>query len=600
MTTTAPDGPLAGETQGDEGRGRGDVPTVIGDALHDGGALQGVLGTRLDGFTRRPALIDAVVVAFGLVGAWVFRFSQDDAFISMRYARNLAEGHGLVFNIGDRVEGYTNFLWTLLLSIPFRMGWDPVNFAHLVGLVCFAGTLLALRRIATLVFADAVAPGGNAMALVAVAVFGTSHTVLIYGTGGGLETQLQTAMLTWALLMALRVRSGLAAADGAGGDDGAPGAVRGVLAGCVALSVFAGVALLTRLDSAVYLGALLVLVLASLWAVQRRVGADMLKAAAALALPALLIVLPWLVWKVGFYGSLLPQTLSAKSTPILWAFVRAAMFLAIYFVVTFNLLVVPIVIRHRRAMRATPELRVLRVVAIVWLAYLAVVGADFMEFRFLVAILPIVAVLFASVLLSLESRKVLAYAAIVLVLGSALKWKLMPPATFGIESAYGLASHEDGEAGWRAIGTTLADAFPGGPDSPVSIAVTAAGYIPFYSNLPTVDMLGLNDPGALENSCSLTKLKAGHEQIATPEYLADRNVSLVIGSSRVLPRDAGRSALSMDEVRNVFLEVLAGARRPPGRHHGSGDPARRRQGARRPAGGAQCRGRPGGPGTGLA
>src|ERR1035437_4307958 len=40
----------------------------------------------------------------------------DDAMISMRYARNLAEGHGLVWNPGERVEGYTNLAWTLFMA----------------------------------------------------------------------------------------------------------------------------------------------------------------------------------------------------------------------------------------------------------------------------------------------------------------------------------------------------------------------------------------------------------------------------------------------------------------------------------------------------
>nr|MBC8422663.1 hypothetical protein [bacterium] len=38
------------------------------------------------------------------------RCVQEDAFISFRYAANLLDGHGLVFNPGERVEGYTNFL----------------------------------------------------------------------------------------------------------------------------------------------------------------------------------------------------------------------------------------------------------------------------------------------------------------------------------------------------------------------------------------------------------------------------------------------------------------------------------------------------------
>lgn len=42
----------------------------------------------------------------------------DDALTSMQYAKNLALGNGLVFNVGERVEGYTNFLWVLFMA-PF-------------------------------------------------------------------------------------------------------------------------------------------------------------------------------------------------------------------------------------------------------------------------------------------------------------------------------------------------------------------------------------------------------------------------------------------------------------------------------------------------
>ncbi len=40
----------------------------------------------------------------------------DDAMISMRYAWNLSHGSGLVWNPGEYVEGYTNPLWTLVMS----------------------------------------------------------------------------------------------------------------------------------------------------------------------------------------------------------------------------------------------------------------------------------------------------------------------------------------------------------------------------------------------------------------------------------------------------------------------------------------------------
>ena len=70
---------------------------------------------------RRLALLAGnlpwlVALAWLASAAW---FLCDEAFISFRYARNLVEGHGLVFNPGERVEGYANFPWVLELAAPW-------------------------------------------------------------------------------------------------------------------------------------------------------------------------------------------------------------------------------------------------------------------------------------------------------------------------------------------------------------------------------------------------------------------------------------------------------------------------------------------------
>ena len=51
----------------------------------------------------------------------------DDAFISLRYAQNLVRGEGLVFTVGERVEGYTNFSWTLLAALGMALGFHHVT-----------------------------------------------------------------------------------------------------------------------------------------------------------------------------------------------------------------------------------------------------------------------------------------------------------------------------------------------------------------------------------------------------------------------------------------------------------------------------------------
>lgn len=70
--------------------------------------------------------LDAAVVGLGVLALWVGGLSIDmmaeDAFISLRYADQFAHGNGLVFNVGERVEGYSCFLWVLGLSVFQALG----------------------------------------------------------------------------------------------------------------------------------------------------------------------------------------------------------------------------------------------------------------------------------------------------------------------------------------------------------------------------------------------------------------------------------------------------------------------------------------------
>ena len=52
---------------------------------------------------------------------------QDDTFISLRYVKNFVSGNGLVFNPNEKVEGYTNLLWVIILSGTAILQIDPVS-----------------------------------------------------------------------------------------------------------------------------------------------------------------------------------------------------------------------------------------------------------------------------------------------------------------------------------------------------------------------------------------------------------------------------------------------------------------------------------------
>ncbi len=62
-------------------------------------------------------VILTIAIMVFIFGCFQLDLTQDDAYISFRYAANYLRGAGLVYNHGERVEGYTNFLWVMLLVL---------------------------------------------------------------------------------------------------------------------------------------------------------------------------------------------------------------------------------------------------------------------------------------------------------------------------------------------------------------------------------------------------------------------------------------------------------------------------------------------------
>ena len=74
----------------------------------------------------------------------------DDAMISMRYAYNLAHGNGLVWNIGERVQGFTNPLWVFYMAALHELLPETTQVAlavQITGTLLLAGSLYFVRRI---------------------------------------------------------------------------------------------------------------------------------------------------------------------------------------------------------------------------------------------------------------------------------------------------------------------------------------------------------------------------------------------------------------------------------------------------------------------
>jgi len=117
-------------------------------------------------------------------------FVSDDAYISFRYAKNLINGHGLVWNVGEKpVEGYTNFLWVIVISIFMKMSFEPALVSKVLG--TFFGLVTIFLAY---VFPAFILQRKNLFNLIAPAILACCGPFAAWSTGG-LETHMFTAFI---------------------------------------------------------------------------------------------------------------------------------------------------------------------------------------------------------------------------------------------------------------------------------------------------------------------------------------------------------------------------------------------------------------------
>ena len=110
--------------------------------------LAGLGAVLNEGGEKRDGLLIGAVL-FSVIGhlflfwlsAQIFSYTIDDAYITFRYSKNLAAGFGPTYNPGlPPVEGYTTFLWMLLMTFPHLIGVNVATFSKLVGILLTCGT----------------------------------------------------------------------------------------------------------------------------------------------------------------------------------------------------------------------------------------------------------------------------------------------------------------------------------------------------------------------------------------------------------------------------------------------------------------------------
>jgi hypothetical protein len=222
--------------------------------------------------------------------AYYFPRVVDDAFISLRFAENLASGNGAVYNVGERVEGYSGPSWMLLQSIGLALGAEGVTWTKLLGVGSLVALQLGVYRMAKQLLGIS-----KQLAIVGCLFLAVNSFVIDWSTLG-LETPLHLAFIVWC---PITIHTFLTRPQ------------RGTRLAAIATLV--GLAT-TRPESMLYVGVCLV---APLLAARSR--RDVLRLARRLvrvAVPAAVVLAALLAIRFAYYGRLLPQTYVAKGAAV--------------------------------------------------------------------------------------------------------------------------------------------------------------------------------------------------------------------------------------------------------------------------------------------
>ena len=151
------------------------------------------------------------VVGVYLTRCWLFwEYQNDDAFITFRYSRFLATGRGPFFNVGEQVEGYTNFLLMVMLAPVFRLGGEGAVplVAKSIGMVGGVGSLLLTWALTRRLLEEhpTLAHSASLLGVGAAALVAASPAYALNSTSG-LETTMFGFLLVLGVAAALRAEA---------------------------------------------------------------------------------------------------------------------------------------------------------------------------------------------------------------------------------------------------------------------------------------------------------------------------------------------------------------------------------------------------------
>ena len=424
-----------------------------------------------------------------VISVLFWQFTVDDSYISFRYAQNLADGFGIVFNPGERVEGYSNFLWILILSLFAGMGFDLVVTAKVLGVLFSAATLLVLWKAGLWLNKGQV----DRITHIAPILCASNAAYGAWGIGG-LEPPLFSFLITCSVLRLLQERT-----------NGSRFPWSGLLLGLTAIARPEGI-LFTFLWMAVVAGSQI--------RNPRNLRPSLYGSLRLFFSLSLFGV--YLAWRFWYYGHWLPNTFYAKTggglNQIRDGLVYAGSFFLNNGIIFLPLLVLAALRSYDRD--RTEPLWLIFFLVIGYMGFVVIAGGDWMPlYRLFVPILPLFFLLVQEavrLVLDIAPSYPWVRTGLVLTLIAVVPLTLFQAARF---QKYLLLEQVNFEC-------SVIDWLEENAPPKASIALQLAGAIPFYTRLYTIDRMGLLDP-------HISRLPGGLHHKQDEQYILNRKPTFI-------------------------------------------------------------------------
>lgn len=413
--------------------------------------------------TMKTGLLLLSILCFLFFLYQLWGFYHDDAYIVLRYARHLLDGKGLVWNPGERVEGYSCFLWLMFVSLLGACSFDLVTASRVAGML-FGILALLLPFIST-----------NRNTILCSLLLATNSCFALWALGG-LETLMFTFFAFAGVLLFFQARP--------------------IPRNLFYTGLLFCLASMTRLEGLL----LFAITFFFCFFKNRRQLLSGLRQALFLLAGFLILFTPYFLWRFWYFGYVFPCTYyvkggAANSIKLLFGSRYLAHFVLLY---GFPLGMLLLVKDFKGFVRSNLYLIS---ILVCYAAYIVSMGGDHMPgFRFMVPLLPVLYLLVAQSAMYMRFQRdftrrlictclvglnfLISYGLIIKTPGDFQKVK-----EHSYMYKYSIAVPDAAAYYGRYAGMYMRQNWPANS----LIACNTAGSTPYYSELAAIDMLGLND-----------------------------------------------------------------------------------------------------------